>query len=81
MTTTTNLKLPLRWERYTDDRKLVEAAFIILDTKVQAALDGNPEGATQAADVEVTAPVTDATWTDVQAALDDIAARLAVLEP
>ena len=30
--------------------------------------------------VNVTAPVSDATWVDVQTALDDIAARLAVLE-
>lgn len=33
-----------------------------------------------AADVTVTPPGTDAGWTDVQAALDDIATRLAALE-
>lgn len=33
-----------------------------------------------AGDIAVTAPGTDATWTDVQAALDDIASRLATLE-
>lgn len=37
--------------------------------------------AAAAGDVTVTPPASDATWTDVQAALDDIAARLAVLEP
>lgn len=35
---------------------------------------------TSAASVTVTPPGTDASWTTVQAALDDIAARLAVLE-
>lgn len=35
---------------------------------------------TTAASVAVTPPGTDAGWTTVQAALDDIAARLAILE-
>jgi len=33
-----------------------------------------------AGNIAVTAPGTDATWVDVQTALNDIAARLAVLE-
>jgi hypothetical protein len=48
-------------------------------------VDGQPvTGAAPAAptagDVTVTPPGTDAGWTDVQAALDDIASRLADLE-
>lgn len=39
-----------------------------------------PNGVVTAGDVTVTPPGTDAGWTTVQAALDDIAARLALLE-
>lgn len=39
-----------------------------------------PNGVVTAGDVTVTPPASDLTWTSVQAALDDIAARLALLE-